>query len=298
MKIAVILNGISHKKKRFYKYILPSLHQFSPELYETKYGGHAVDLAEEFTSKKYDLILAAGGDGTISQIINGMLKNGGEKLPILGLIPLGSGNDFATMLGMKAEGEAIADLISKQRTRSIDVGRIQCVDEKGNEVIRYSNNVCSVGMGPATVQRLERLPRWMGATIRYYISVINTFLTHPIGTLEIKTDAASWKGRARVVAIANGISFGNKIYIAPDAKPDDGEFNTFVATNMPLLKFLIVLLKIKSRKVLNDPAIHYGTATEVTITSPSPTWIETEGELAGMLPAHITIEKGRIKVLG
>lgn len=243
------------------------------------------------------MILAAGGDGTISQIINGMLKNSSDKLPVLGLIPLGSGNDFATMLGIKPEGDFIAELISKGKTKAIDIARIECLDERGNKVIRYSNNACSVGMGPATVQRLERLPRWMGATIRYYISVIDTFLTHPIGMLEIKTNATSWNGKARVIAIANGISFGNKIYIAPDAKPDDGVLNTFVATNMPLLKFLTVLLRIKSRKKLADTAIHYGSATEVMLTSPSPTWIETEGELAGLLPAQITVLNGRIQVL-
>jgi YegS/Rv2252/BmrU family lipid kinase len=297
LKIAIIINGISHKKKKFYRHIFPLLKEFSPEVYETKYAGHAVDLAEVFTSKHYDLILAAGGDGTISQIVNGMLRNDYEKLPVLGIIPLGSGNDFAAMLGLKPEGHVIAELIRQWKTRLIDVGKIECLDEQGNTVVRYSNNVCSVGMGPATVQRLERLPRWMGATIRYYLSVIDTFLTNPVGRLEIKTEATKWQGKARVIAIANGISFGNKIYIAPDAKPDDGTFNTFIATNMPLLKFLYVLLKVKSRIKLVDNAIHYGTASEVTITATSPAWIESEGELAGLLPAHISVERGRIRVL-
>lgn len=297
MKIAIILNGISHKKKKFYRQIFPSLQHFLPELHETKYAGHAMELAEEFTAKQYDLIFAAGGDGTISQIVNGMLKKGSDILPVLGVIPLGSGNDFATMLGLEADGDAVAELIRQHKTRAIDVGKIQCVDENGRLNIRYSNNVCSVGMGPATVQRLERLPRWLGATIRYYVSVIDTFLTNPVSDLKVKTESHTWSGKMRVVAVATGISFGNKIYIAPDAKPDDGIFNTFSATNMPLLKFLHVLLKIKSGKKLDDKAIHYGTATEVNITSATPVYIESEGELAGMLPAHITIEKGRIRVL-
>jgi YegS/Rv2252/BmrU family lipid kinase len=298
LKIAIILNGISHKKKKFYHQIFPSLQQFSPELFETKYAGHAIDLAEEFTTKRYDLILAAGGDGTISQVVNGMLKTLAERLPILGIIPLGSGNDFATMLGASTEGYTIAELIKQHKIKPVDVGKIECVDEAGNLVIKYSINVCSTGMGPATVQRLERLPRWLGATFRYYVSVIDTFLTHPIAHFEVKADNELWKGKARVVAIANGVSFGNKIYVAPDANPDDGLFATFIATNMPLLKFLGVLLRVKQRKKIQDESIRYGTATEVHLCSKERTYIEAEGEIAGLLPAHITMLKGKIQILG
>jgi diacylglycerol kinase (ATP) len=299
LKIAVIINGISRKKNKFYHAILPVLQKhFSVELFETQYPQHAIELAAEATLKGYEIIFAAGGDGTISQVVNGMLKTSGEMLPILGIIPLGSGNDFATMMGASMQGNAIAELIQKRKTRSVDVGRIECVDEKGNLLIKYSINVCSAGMGPATVQRLERLPRWLGATFRYYVSVIDTFLTHPIAHFEVKTDNVSWKGKARVVAIANGISFGNKIYIAPDARPDDGVFATFIATNMPLLIFLGVLLRVKQRKKIKDESIRYGTATEVHISSQERIYIEAEGEIAGMLPAHISILNGKIQILG
>jgi diacylglycerol kinase (ATP) len=114
----------------------------------------------------------------------------------------------------------------------------------------------------------------------------------------VNTDNELWKGKARVVAIANGISFGNKIYVAPDAKPDDGVFATFIATNMPLLKFLIVLLRVKQRKKIQDESIRYGTATEVYISSQERIYIEAEGEIAGLLPAHITMLKGKLQILG
>jgi YegS/Rv2252/BmrU family lipid kinase len=299
LKIAVIINGISHKKKKFYHSVLPALQQhFSVELFETQYSQHAIELAAHATLKGYEIILAVGGDGTISQVINGILKTSVERLPILGIIPLGSGNDFATMIGATMKGNTIAALIQQRKTRPVDVARIECVDEIGNRVIKYSNNVCSTGMGPATVQRLERLPRWLGATFRYYVSVIDTFLTHPIAHFEVKTENQFWKGKARVVAIANGISFGNKIYVAPDARPDDGVFATFIATNMPLLKFLIVLLRVKQRKKIQDESIRYGTATEVHISSPERIYIEAEGEIAGLLPAHITMLKGKLQILG
>jgi diacylglycerol kinase family enzyme len=134
----------------------------------------------------------------------------------------------------------------------------------------------------------------MGTSFRYYASVLNTFFTHPTERFEVSTPHWTWKGNARVIAIANGQSFGNKIYIAPKAQPDDGVFSTFIATDMPLMKFLQVLQMVKMRKIVQDSRVLYEEATTLQLTSPDMAWLETEGELAGLLPARINIEKGRI----
>jgi diacylglycerol kinase family enzyme len=136
----------------------------------------------------------------------------------------------------------------------------------------------------------------MGTDFRYYASVLNTFFTHPTERFEVRTPYWNWKGSARVVAIANGKSFGNKIYIAPQAQPDDGIFSTFIATDMSL-KFLHVLLTVKMKKIVPETRVIYSTATELTLTSPDPAWIETEGELAGLLPARVEVQKGKMQFL-
>jgi diacylglycerol kinase family enzyme len=138
----------------------------------------------------------------------------------------------------------------------------------------------------------------MGTNFRYYASVLNTFFTHPTERFEVHTRDWTWKGNARVIAIANGISFGNKIYIAPKAQPDDGVFSTFIATDMPLLKFLNVLQTVKRKKKVYDSCVLYNTASDAELTSPDPVWIEAEGELVGLLPARVEMQKGRIRFLG
>lgn len=295
MKIAIVLNGISRKKKKFYHQILPVLKQRYPvEVFETEFSNHAIQLSEEITSKRYDVMLSAGGDGTLHQVVNGALKVNAVSTPTLGIIPLGSGNDFAGTMGITGDPAQLISLIEANKPRQIDVGKISCHDKEGEAIVKYFINVCSLGMGPATVHRLEKMPRWMGTSFRYYASVLNTFLTHPTERFTIITPNWNWKGNARVVAVANGKSFGNKIYIAPEAKPDDGLFSTFIATDMPLAKFLHVLQAVKGKTIVKDKRVLYSTAQELEISSPDVAWMEAEGELVGVLPARIEIQKERI----
>lgn len=297
MKVAIIINGISTKKKTFYQSILPPLKEkFSVEVFETKSANHAVELGREAASN-HDVVLAAGGDGTLNQVLNGILTRDTSSIPTLGVIPLGSGNDFAALMGVKPEASQLINLIANKKSRSIDVGKISCVGKEGDQTVRYFINVCSMGMGPATVERIERLPRWMGPGFRYFTSVLNTFLTHPIEKFEVTTKDWIWKGKARVIAIANGKSFGNRIYIAPDAELDDGLFNTLIATDMPLPKFLLTLQRLKSRQRVRDYSMIYGTTKELQLSSPTPAFIEAEGEMAGYLPASVFMLKGRIRFL-
>ena len=296
MKIAIIINGISRKKKRFYRHTLPVIREkFAVEVFETQFSGHAIQLSTEAVVSNFDIIISAGGDGTLNQVVNGMLKAATpDELPALGIIPLGSGNDFAGMMGVSGNPWQLIKLLEENDPKPVDVGKISCLDKEGGSVEKYFINVCSVGMGPATVHRLERLPRWMGTSFRYYASVFNTFFTHPTEKFEVHTAGWTWKGGARLVAIANGKSFGNRIYIAPEAQPDDGIFSTFIATDMSLIKFLHVLLTVKIKKIVPDTRVIYSTATDITLTSPDPAWIETEGELAGLLPARVEMQRGRI----
>lgn len=298
MKVAIILNGISGKKKKFYRNILPVLQQkFNTEVFETKFANHAFELAAACIHDSVDVIISAGGDGTLNQVVNGMLSVADKKLPTLALIPLGSGNDFANTIGATTNVNSLTDLLLQNNPSLVDVGSIQCQDVKGNFKHHYFINECSLGMGPATVRQMEHAPKWLPPNLRYLTSIIKTFFTHKPEWVEIKTEKDHWKGKARVVAIANGKTFGSKIYIAPDAKIDDGIFNTFVVAEIPLLRFLLYLQVIKGGKKIDYPAVKYSKATSAELSSQESTMIEAEGELVGQLPASIKIEPKKIPFL-
>jgi diacylglycerol kinase (ATP) len=110
----------------------------------------------------------------------------------------------------------------------------------------------------------------------------------------------NWKGKARVVAVANGQSFGHQIYIAPDATPDDGLFETFVAAEVPLFKFLLYLQQIKAKKKIKDSRIIYSSLSQKGVLHVGgvghlTNMLEAEGELIGFLPACIEVMPGQIR---
>lgn len=297
MKIVIILNGISRKKKFFYQSILPALaskHQV--EILETKYAGHARELATQAAQNNFEVILSAGGDGTLHQVLNGLFDSGINPLPTLGVIPLGSGNDFAGAINVTAKAQVLLDLLD-QRGKPTDVGLVSCKDASGQNTNRYFINVCSIGMGPATVRQMEKAPAWLGANGRYIISILKTFFTHRPESVELKTANWNWQGAVRVLAIANGKSFGNRIYLAPDAKQDDGLFNLFLAGDVPLFKFLMYLQTLKRSRKITDARIHYAMSDCVEVFSAEKVALEAEGEHVGYLPALIEMKSKAISFL-
>jgi diacylglycerol kinase (ATP) len=232
MAALVILNGISSRKKFFYQSILPELRKVADvQVRETIRAGHAEELAHEAARYKFDVVLAAGGDGTLHQVLNGLLTANSEAT--LGLIPLGTGNDFARSVSLKADGVALARLLKQNNPHIIDVGRTTLQDENDGEVHRYFINECSLGMGPDVVKHIQDEGASFNASFTYYKSIVKTFLTLPRPALHVKSAGWEWQGKACVFAVTNGKAFGHAVYIAPDANLADGQLNTFLAGDFP-----------------------------------------------------------------
>lgn len=292
MKILVILNGISRKRDKFLREIYPSLKNFQIQIQETEYAGHAEKIAA--SARGFDVILAAGGDGTMSQVVNGVLSsesNGENKGVTVGLVPLGSGNDLARSL--KIEARHIQDLLKKNQSRLSDVGLLTFNDNSK----RYFINECSIGMGPEVVRRIEASGSG-NASVKYLSAIIRTFFNHKPQKIHVKTNDFEWDGDARVLAVANGKAFGHSIYIAPDAEMDDGKLNMFLCKGLPLVKFLLYLQAIKQPKKIDDHKwITYRQVEEITVTSPTPLPVEADGELIGFTPFVCRALQKKIKLL-
>lgn len=294
MNILVILNGISRKRSKFIHDYYPALKkEFNIELQPTEYSGHAEEIAKDAVHKNYDIIFAAGGDGTMSQVVNGVLSSGKENLPAIGLIPLGSGNDLALSLKIEPKVDHILTLIKNNKPKATDVGIVTLHD--GSK--RYFINECSLGMGPEVVKRIEG-SRTLGASLTYLKAIITTFFTHKPERVHIKTNNYEWEGTARVLAVANGKAFGHSIYIAPDAELDDGKLNMFLCKGLPLVKFLLYLQAIKSPKKINDNKwIDYRQIEEIRIESQNVMPVEADGELIGFTPIKCEVVAQKLAIL-
>lgn len=288
---AIILNGISRKKKKFYAEIHPALSEkFLIQIFETQYKGHAIALASEAVSQKFDFILAAGGDGTLNQVINGMMSLRQEAiLPPLGLIPLGTGNDFARTCELKPNAAQIIGLLEAGNPKPTDVGKLICSDVNGKETLRYFLNCCSLGMGPEVVQLLETSSRKYGPTHTYIKAIITTFFKQRPPHISCRSGDWSFDGKVRVLGVANAKSFGRAVYLAPDAVLDDSLLNVFVARDVPTIKFLLYLYLLKAKIKLKNKSTVYREVKSIAISSHENCAIETEGELAGYLPAKVDV---------
>lgn len=292
-KFIIIVNGTPAKRKRFDKYFKSAITAtFQTEILETQFAGHATELARRAAESLPDGILAAGGDGTLNQVINGVLQSG-KNIPV-GIIPLGTGNDFAAHCGINAS-EKILTLL-KGHPLLTDVGLVHGLDSAGSPTKRYFINIASIGLGPEVVHRLENSSRRLGPDLTYILETVIAFFRQIPSELNAETPEWKWSGKIRAFAIANGSRFGSGLYIAPDAIADDGLLATFSAGDVSLTTFLLFLLRIRSKQKIIHPKARYDACKFVQLSAPKPTFIETDGELACMLPANIQVIPQAVRI--
>jgi YegS/Rv2252/BmrU family lipid kinase len=300
VKVAVILNGISLKKKFFYSKIMPALQKTcNADVFETHTRHDAIFLASKLIEKKYNLILAAGGDGTVNQVVNGMLKGRVEidGLPILGIIPIGSGNDFARTLNISSNVGELTQRVESAKYKTIDVGKVSYYNENGAKDFSYFVNVADAGMGPEVVKKVTQSDRLFGAAMAYYSAILSTFSQYKPMNVHVKTDQWEWEGKLNTLAVGNGRYYGHGLCIAPDAVINDGKFATFICGDASKLEFIWHSGRLKAEKKIVHPKVRYDTATRIELTSDQPCLIEADGEWLGMLPATIEIIPNKLKVL-
>lgn len=279
---------------------MPALQKaHNADVFETRTRHDAVFLASKAVEKGYSLILAAGGDGTVNQVLNGVIK-GREKdpsLPIIGVIPIGSGNDFARTIKVTTNVNDLMNLITSGKYTQADVGKIQYQTIQGEKDHSYFINVADAGMGPEVVRRVMDSDRIFGAGVAYYAAILSTFSNYKPMDVQVKAEQWEWHGKLNTLAIGNGKYYGHGLCIAPDAIINDGVFSTFICGDASKAEFIWHSSKLKTEKKIAHPKVRYDTARHLELTSGQPCLIEADGELLGMLPATVDIIPNKIKVL-
>lgn len=299
--IVIVLNGISLRKKYFYKTFVPPLSKIANiEVRETLTKNDAVNLASKAADHYVDAVIAAGGDGTLNQVVNGVLtgRETATKLPLIGLIPLGSGNDFARSAGIRDDPSQISTLVEKFEAKKIDLGQIDYTNVRTNQSeIRYFVNMADIGMGPVVVDKVLKSGRALGHAMAYYKSILSTFMTYKPIEVEAVSEAWTWKGKLRTLGVGNGRYYGSGLAITPDAQLDDRRFHVFICGNVSVFDFIRYTGHLKKGKHIRISEIHYKTTTHVSFTSEKKCLIEGDGEILGMLPATVRLHERQLDFL-
>ena len=291
MRIVFIINN---KNNRLAK-VLPAIKSYcyqnsldKVEFLSTLRSKHAIELARQVTEKGCDYLIAVGGDGTLHEVVNGVLQSKlpAEEHPVIGVLPHGSANDFARTAGISNSIEALFSLIQSHTSQKIDLGKISL--QPSGET-RYFINIAGVGLGPEVVQNMEQSSSLLGPGYNYFKQIIRGFLSYSKKEVSCTGDTWQWQGKLLQMAVANGRYFGNAICIAPDARLADGQFQVAIFGDLSIWDYLKNLGKLKNGLKINHPQVSYQQAREVQLGSKQPCGIEADGEYVGLAPATIGI---------
>ncbi len=287
-KFYLVVNPCSGRKKgrRLQEEIRPRLESAGLELeiIETEFAGHARQLAHQLDLHGYDGLIAIGGDGTIHELINGLLTRNDRKLLPIGLIPGGSGNSLLVDLGLENPLDA-ADAIAAGNTRKIDVAEVTI----GNKTT-FAFNIIGWGLATDVGLRAEKW-RWMGPG-RYTVASLFEVLRGPRARAArlVLDDQEIVDAFTMVIACNN--RFSGNMRIAPRAILDDGLLDVIVVRQgARRLQILSLLSRIYEGSHVNDDLVEYYTVSRMALSPDHAGILNIDGELSGSTPVEINMRQ-------
>lgn len=250
--------------------------------------GDAIALARRAADEGYDAVFACGGDGTLSQVLAGLLDTG---IPA-GIIPAGTGNDFARTIGLSRKPRLAARQLLHGHVADIDLMRV-------NDGPLWSVNIIGVGFDAQVTLRMNGLTGTGRGLPTYLATVARELIAYHPTRLRASVDSKTvWEGQALLLAIANAQSYGAGMRIAPMARVDDGVINVVLVEHMSRLEVIRNFPRVFRGTHISHPAVHTWEGREVTIETPDgPAPALVDGDVQCRTPLTVRMSAGRAKLL-
>ncbi len=262
------------------------------DVVQTAAPGQAVELAERASLEGCSPVVAVGGDGTVHEVLNGLIRahaNGGP-VGTMGVVPAGSGNDFNYMLKPEDGLEKACRRLAECRTRLIDVGRV-------ND--RYFANGVGIGFDAAVTIVSRRHGRLRGLPL-YLVSALETiFIYYKAPTVTVTYDGQEITQGMLMVSVANGRRIGGGFMVAPEAEIDDGLFDLCLARQVSRPQILALIPHVIRGTHVNKPPIKMARARKVLVTSEGDLPSHVDGEIYTTNAHRLELEilPGRLNVV-
>jgi YegS/Rv2252/BmrU family lipid kinase len=254
--------------------------------------GHLIELAREAVAGGATRVVAAGGDGTLNEVVNGVAGSGVE----LATIPLGTGMDFGRTYGIPTKFDDAVRVALDGEVRTIDAGRVSYRTWSGEDAERWFANVGSVGMSGAVAQRANGMSKALGGKVTFFYALTRVFFEWQNTEVTVQLDDGERRGRMHDVVIANGVWHGGGMKLAPDASPSDGLFDVVFIGDVGKVDFLTTAPKIYKGKHVHHPKVEVVRSARVAVDAEEHLPIEVEGEQVGTTPATFEIAPGALRV--
>lgn len=280
MKRARIIYNPTSGREAFKK-ALPNVMQrleqsgYETSAHATTCSGDATDAAKKAVERHFDIVIAAGGDGTINEVINGLA--GLEKRPKVGIIPMGTTNDFARAIHVPRNIDKAVDIVIEGFTKPLDIGRV-------ND--QYFINIAGGGKLTELTYEVPSKSKTLLGQLAYYLKGIEMLPSiHPT-KVQIEYDGKWFEGDIMLFLVSNSNSVGGFEKLAPNADMSDGLFDLIILKKANLAEFIrIVNSAIKGNHILDERVI-YAKANRIKIHTKEKMQLNLDGEYGGLLPGE------------
>lgn len=242
----------------------------------TVYPSHAIELAKQAAEEGCDLVIAMGGDGTVHEVVNGLMQIPENKRPMMGIVPNGSGNDFAYSIGVtQKSAHALAHALKAGNIQAVDIGLL--TDEHGRR--EYFDNTLGVGFDAVVTIRSHKLPIVKGF-LMYLTAVIQTILlNHNPAKVIIETESEKIQESVLMATLCNGPREGGGFMLSPNSKNDDGKMEYVIVKKVSRAMMFRLVPEFMKGTHMRFKQVRMGEFKKLTLVSDLPLYIHADGEI-------------------
>jgi diacylglycerol kinase (ATP) len=269
--------------------------------------GEGIEIAANAARKGTKLVIACGGDGTISEVANGLLSVGGDTE--LGILPSGTGGDFRRTIGIPASVAGAARILRNGQTRIIDAGKVTFTNDDGEPESRYFLGIASFGLSADVIARVKeggpewlpaKAPKWLTGRVSFAVAMLQTAAKKSAIRVVVQLDDDPERHMTVAnLCVANARYFGSGMKIAPNARLDDGKFDVVSVGDLGAARILANAPRLYLGAHLSMTEVGHALATKISARSldqKASVGVEVDGEIPGHLPATFQILPKALRV--
>lgn len=237
------------------------------------------------STRDYDVVVAVGGDGTANEVVNGIIGSSAR----MAVIPAGSGNDFARMLGMEDDISGSLDQIISGKAQTIDTGATRLEDSSGTKTTRTFINSIGIGFDAIVAYESQRIKRLKGVSLDL-LSVLRSLKRLKPDLFEVSFNGKQESEHYYLVCVGNGNREGGGFFVTPTANPSDGMLEVCTVKHVPVVRALQILPTILKGKHGRFPEVDFFSTDRISVGSGKRFVVHCDGEILGIENSKVEIE--------
>jgi YegS/Rv2252/BmrU family lipid kinase len=254
-------------------------------------AGQLTELTVRAGEDGAEVVIAVGGDGTVNEVVNGLMRlhEVGRPVPELAVVPRGTGRDFVRTFAIPRRLDDALSLVRRGDSRAIDVGRVEFRAWDGSDGVSYFANVASAGMSGAVAKRANSTSKAMGGKLSFLAATLAVFAHWKPGPMDVRVDGERREGLMYDVLVANCVYLAGGMKMTPGAIPDDGLFDVLLLGEITRRDLALTLPKVYRGTHLPHPKAELLRGRSVTVDATTPLPVELDGEQPGTTPARFEL---------